>query len=70
MEFVTVISHIKDEKFNSHPNDSEIWKHAYHPEEFASFTEQKRGSQPAWYEYVVQFNGLTPLQITKPIKEI
>ena len=65
MEFVTVISPIKDEKINSHINDSEIWHNAYHPEEFAAFTPTKHGSHLAWYEYVVQFNGLRPVMMTK-----
>lgn len=62
MEFVKVISPIKDEKINSHINDSEIWKKAYHPEEI---TDKIRSMHPAWYEYTVQFSGTVPLQCTK-----
>jgi len=57
-----VISPVKDEKFNSHINDSEVWKKAYKREELDDRT---RGMHPAWYEYTVRFDGLKPLQMTK-----
>lgn len=66
MEFVKVISPVLDEKINSHINTSEVWKKAYHPEEF---TDEMRPLQPAWYEYTIQFDGLKPIQMTK-MKEI
>ena len=61
-----VISPVKDEKFNSHPNDSDIWKKAYKVEEL---DERTRNMHPAWYEYTIRFDGLKPLQMTK-FKEI
>jgi len=57
-----VISPVKDEKFNSHPKDSEIWKKAYKREELDDRT---RGMHPAWYEYTIRFDGLKPIQMTK-----
>lgn len=67
MTFETVISPVLDEKFNSHPGDSEIWKKAYKIEEL---TDKIRGMNPAWYQYTIQFDGLKPIQMTKPIREI
>jgi hypothetical protein len=57
---------LRTEKINSHINDSEIWKKAYHPEEV---TNEIRGMHPAWFEYVIQFDGLKPIQMTK-FKEV
>jgi len=62
MTFETVISPIKDEKINSHINDSEIWKKAYTREEL---TDEIRAMHPAWFEYTIQFSGLKPMQMTK-----
>ena len=62
MEFVKVVSPVKDEKINSHINDSEIWKKAYHPEEI---TDKIRDMNPVWVEYTIQFEGLKPVQCTK-----
>ena len=58
----TVISPIRDEKFNSHPKDSEIWTKAFKAEEL---NEKVRGMYPAWYEYTIRFDGLKPIQMTK-----
>jgi len=57
-----VISPIKDVKFNSHPSESPIWKKAYKIEEI---DEKTRGMNPHWFEYVIQFDGLKPLQQLK-----
>lgn len=57
-----VISPVKDTKFNSNPNGSPIWKKAYKIEEL---DEKTRGMNPAWYEYVIQFSDLTPIQCLK-----
>lgn len=62
MTFETVISPVKDEKMNSHLNDSEVWKKAYTKEEI---TDRIRGMHPAWYEYTIKFDGLKPIQMTK-----
>lgn len=61
-----VISPVKDDKINSHLNDSPIWKKAYKPEEI---TDRIKGMHPAWYEYTIKFDGLKPIQCTK-FKEI
>lgn len=61
-----VISPVKDEKINSHINESPIWKKAYKREEL---NEKIRGMHPAWYEYTIRFDGLKPIQMTK-LKEI
>jgi hypothetical protein len=66
MTFEIVISPILDDKFNSHPNDSEIWKKAYTREEL---TDKIRAMHPAWYEYTIRFDGLKPIQMTK-LREI
>ena len=57
-----VISPVKDEKINSHINESPIWKKAFKTEEL---TEKVRGMSPEWYEYTIRFDGLKPLQMTK-----
>lgn len=57
-----VISPVKDEKINSHINESLIWGKAFKLEEL---TEKVRGMNPAWYEYTIRFDGLKPLQMTK-----
>jgi hypothetical protein len=57
-----VISPIKDEKMNSHINESPVWKKAFKAEEL---TEKVRGMNPAWYEYTIRFSDLTPIQCTK-----
>ena len=57
-----VISPVKDEKINSHINESPIWKKAFKAEEL---TEKVRGMNSAWYEYTIRFDGLKPLQMTK-----
>ncbi len=62
MTFEIVISPIKDDKINSHINESEIWKKAYKPEEL---TDKIRSMHPAWYSYTIQFNGLRPIMMTK-----
>jgi len=62
MTFETVISPVKDEKFNSHPSDSEIWQKAFKREEL---TDRIRGMHPAWYEYTIQFDGLKPIMMAK-----
>jgi len=62
MIFETIISPIKDEKFNSHPKNSEIWKKAYKREEI---TDRIRSMHPAWYEYTIQFQDTIPIQCTK-----
>ena len=61
-----VISPIKDDKFNSHPNESPIWDKAFKIEEL---DERTRGMHPAWYEYTIRFNGLKPIQLLK-MKEL
>jgi len=58
----TILSPIKDEKMNSHLNDSEIWKNAFHLEEV---TEEIRKKYPKWYLYKVKFDGVVPIQMTK-----
>lgn len=62
MTFETVISPVKDEKMNSHLNDSEVWKKAYTKEEI---TDRIRGMHTTWYEYTIKFDGLKPIQMTK-----
>jgi len=62
MTFEVVISPFKDEKINSHINESEIWKEAYTPEEF---TPEILRMHPAWFSYTIQFDGLKPVQCTK-----
>lgn len=57
-----VISPVKDDKINSHLNESLIWKKAFKPEEI---TDKIKGMHPAWYEYTVKFDGLKPIQCTK-----
>lgn len=57
-----IISPIKDEKMNSHLNDSEVWKKAYTKEEF---TPEIRKMHPNWFQYTVRFDGLKPIQMTK-----
>jgi len=57
-----VISPIKDEKINSHLNESEIWKIAYRPEEI---TDKIRAKYPGWYEYTMKFEGLRAIQCAK-----
>jgi len=58
----TIYSPIKDEKMNSHLNDSEVWKNAYHPEEV---TKEVKKKYPQWYMYKVKFDGVKPIQMTK-----
>ena len=62
MTFETVISPVKDEKMNSHLNNSEVWQKAYKAEEL---TERIKGMYPAWYEYTLKFDGLKAIQMTK-----
>ena len=62
IKFEVVISPVRDDKMNSHINESEVWKKAYKPEEM---TDRIRGMHPAWYEYTVKFDGLKPQQMTK-----
>jgi hypothetical protein len=57
-----VYSPIMDEKMNSHVNDSEVWKKAYHHEELI---DEVRNKFPRWYKYNVKFEGLKPIQVTK-----
>jgi hypothetical protein len=61
-----VISPVKDDKFNSHPSESPIWKKAFKIEEL---DERTRGMHPAWFEYTIMFDGLKPIQQLK-VKEI
>ena len=58
----TVYSPVKDEKMQSHLDDSEVWKQAYHEEEI---TEEDRRKHPRWYKYTLKFDGLRPIQLTK-----
>ncbi len=68
MTFEKVISPVLDDKFNSHPNDSEIWKkERYKPEEM---TDAIRSRHPNWYCYTIQFDGLRIVQMTKSIQEL
>ncbi len=53
MTFEKVISPVKDEKINSHINESEIWKNAYTESEF---TPEISGLQSKWYMYTIQFD--------------
>ena len=62
MTFEKVISPVLDDKMNSHINTSEVWKKAYKSEEI---TDKIRSMHPAWYEYIVKFDGLKPIQMTK-----
>lgn len=57
-----VLSPIKDDKIQSHLNDSEIWKKAYKPEEV---TDEVRAKYPGWYEYHIKFDGLKPVHMTR-----
>lgn len=57
-----VISPVRDEKMNSHINESEVWKKAFKAEEL---TDRIKGMHPAWYEYTIRFDGLKPIQMTK-----
>ena len=61
-----VLSPIKDDKMQSHINESEVWKNAYHTEEV---TEEIRNKYNKWFEYTIRFDGLTAIQVTK-FKEI
>jgi hypothetical protein len=58
----TVFSPVKDEKMNSHLNDSEVWKNAYHPDDMSDDIRKK---YPQWYMYKIKFDGLKPIQMTK-----
>ena len=57
-----VWSPIKDDKFKTNLENSEVWKNAYKPEEV---TYDVRGKYPKWYAYFIKFNGLKPIQLTK-----
>lgn len=57
-----IISPVKDEKMNSHLNESKVWEKAYTLEEW---TDKVRGMHPAWWKYHIKFNGLIPIQMTK-----
>ena len=57
-----IISPVRDEKMNSHLNESEVWKKAYTKEEI---TDRIKGMHPMWYQYTVRFDGLKPIQMTK-----
>lgn len=57
-----VYSAIKDDKINSHLNNSEIWKNAYHLDEI---TKEFKDSHPIYYRYTIKFDGLRPIQCTK-----
>ena len=58
-----VISPVKDEKINSHLNESEIWKKAYKPEEITDAIRAKYNN--VLYEYTIKFEGTKPIQMTK-----
>ena len=62
MTIETIISPVKDEKMNSHLNESEVWQKAYTPEEM---TDEIRAKHPAWFRYKIQFDGLKPIHCTK-----
>jgi len=57
-----VYSPVLDEKFNSHLDNSEVWKKAYHLEEL---TDEVRNKHAHWYKYSIKFEGLKPIQLTK-----
>lgn len=57
-----VLSPVKDEKMNSHINESEVWKKAYHPDEV---TDEIRAKFPNWFLYTIKFDGLKPIQVMK-----
>jgi len=57
-----VLSPIRDDKMNSHLNESEVWKNAYHPEEV---TDEIRAKYPYWFRYTIKFNNTIPVQCTK-----
>ena len=61
-----VWSPIKDDKFKTNLENSEVWKNAYKPEEV---TYDVRGKYPKWYAYRVKFINTTPIHCMK-IKEI
>lgn len=57
-----VLSPVRDEKMNSHINESEVWKKAYHPEEV---TDEIRAKFTSWFQYTIKFEGLRPFHVTK-----
>lgn len=58
-----VLSPVKDEKINSHINESPIWKNAFKPEEVTEEVRAKHNN--VFYSYTIKFDGLRPIQCTK-----
>lgn len=57
-----VVSPIKDDKINSHLNESKIWTDAYH---FDELTSDVRKKHPVWFIYTIKFDGPKPIHCTK-----
>jgi len=63
MKTEIVLSPVKDEKINSHINESPIWKNAFKLEEVTDEIRMKYNN--VFYEYHIKFDGLKPIMLTK-----
>lgn len=61
METVKVYSPVEDKKIKSDINGSPIWKEAIHEDDVRE--EMDKGK--ILFEYVMKFDGLKPVQVTK-----
>jgi hypothetical protein len=62
MTVETVWSPVEDKNMNKDIKNSPVWKNCYHDDEV---TDELRHKFQKWFEYVVKFEGLQPVQCTK-----
>jgi hypothetical protein len=56
-----VYSPIEDKQIRVNLNESPIWKQTYHETDLAL----AKSKHPVLFEYVIRFDGLTPIMVTK-----